>query len=228
LAKQADYGIGSCLFVVAMFLFLWRARLKQRDLAPTETVPDSAGRRPRIRTVCIKCAAFALTLLIALSLPSFALRYSRDTTAKPASFGARMPKQIGDFALTHTWYEQQGGTTVEENGAYSAPGSDEVILGVWVAPIYYFHSTTWCWLARGLQPDILTTRQFLTAGGESLALNTGFYSDGITDSIVMTPHVLLRRARSFSMPHRTGESESSSWSLGWVNLPGQDSTRFRS
>ena len=183
LAKQADYGIGSCLFLVAMFLFLWLARHKQQNLVPVETVPDSAGRRPRIRTVGIKCAAFALTLLVALSLSYSGLMHSRDTTATPTSLAARMPQQIGGFALTRTWYEQVGGTVVEENGAYSAPGSDEVTLGVWV--MSYLHNSTNCWLARGLQPDILTSRQFLTAGGQSHALNTGFYSDGITDSIVI-------------------------------------------
>lgn len=185
LARQADYGIGSCLFLVAMFLFLWLARHNQQKPAPAETVPYSAGRRPRIRTVWLKCAAFAATLVIALSLPSSALKYSRNTTATPTSLAALMPKQIGDFTLTRTWYEEESGAPVEENGAYSMPGSDEIILGVWVQPVFYFHNVSDCWLARGLQPDILTTRQFQTAGGESLALNTGFYNDGITDSIVI-------------------------------------------
>jgi exosortase J len=168
-----------------MFLLLWLARHKQQNPVLEETAPDSTMRRPRIGTVYIKCAAFALTLLIALSLPSSALKYRQAAKATPTSFAALMPKQIGGFTLTRTWYEQTGGITVEENGAYSAPGSDEIILGVWVMPFYYAHNANDCWLARGLQPDILTTRQFLTAGGESRTLNTGFYSDGITESIVV-------------------------------------------
>jgi hypothetical protein len=43
-----------------------------------------------------------------------------------------------------------------------------------------------CWLARGLQPDLLTTAPFVTAQGASLNLSTGFYNDGVTDSIVVS------------------------------------------
>ena len=110
---------------------------------------------------------------------------TRQGPAAPTFFAGRMPKQVGEFALTRTWYEQQSGVTVEQNAAYSAPGSDEVILGVWVAPLFHFHDAQQCWLARGLQPDILTTRPFVTAGGKSIPLSTGFYSDGVTDSVVV-------------------------------------------
>jgi hypothetical protein len=96
-----------------------------------------------------------------------------------------MPKQVGDFMLTRTWYEQQSGTPVVQAGAYSAPGSDEITLAVWIAPLLHFHDADYCWLARGLEPDVLTVQPFRVAGGESLKLNTGYYSDGITDSIVL-------------------------------------------
>jgi exosortase J len=184
-AKQADYGIGSCLFLVATVLFLRLARHEQLYRVPVAISSDSAGRWPNMRTVSFKFAAFAVTVLAALAIPSSAFERSPKATATPESLAARIPRQVGAYALTRTWYEQQDGTILEENGAYSAPGSDEVILGVWLAPVFYFHSTTDCWLARGLQPDLLTTRQFLTAEGRSLALNMGFYNDGVTDSIVI-------------------------------------------
>jgi hypothetical protein len=73
-----------------------------------------------------------------------------------------------------------------QSGAYSAPGSDEIILAVWVAPSVYFHDANSCWLARGLEPDLLTTLPFVTTQGKTLNLSTGFYNDGVTDSIVVS------------------------------------------
>lgn len=183
-AKQADYGIGCCLFLIAMILFLWLARGSEADAPPEQTAVDGGDRPERVQIMLVRFAVFAALLFTALSLPSSALRY-KNRTRRPETLAGLMPKQIGAFILTRTWYEQQSGTIVEENGAYSAPGSHEVILGVWVAPMFYFHDPRICWLARGLQPDVLTTRSFAIARGDSIALSTGFYSDGITDSIVV-------------------------------------------
>jgi exosortase J len=185
-AKQADYAIGSCLFLIAVFLFLRVVRHEGMHQAPVETAPPISARVPRVRSVWIKCAAFALMLLVARLSFSFTMhKNGRDFTVTPENLAARMPKHIGDFTLTRTWYEQEGGSIFEENAAYSRPGSDEIILGVWVQAGTYLHDTNLCWLARGLQPDVLTTRQFVAAGGKPLSLDTGFYSDGITDSIVV-------------------------------------------
>jgi exosortase J len=182
-AKWADYCIGSCLFLVAMFIFMRLAN--RRPGSPAEE--DSLENRrptPRFRAVAIKCVAFVLALAVVLSLPSSALRYrpQRSSTAIP-SIGL-MPRQVGSFALSRAWYEQQSGMTVEESAAYSAPGSDEVYLGVWVAKI--FHDPNACWLARGQKADILTTRTFSVAQGPPIEMNIGFYSDGVTDSIVVS------------------------------------------
>jgi hypothetical protein len=125
-------------------------------------------------------------VLATLSLPSSALNFAHKNDAPSlASLAARMPKQVGGFTLSRTWYEQEGGSPVVQAGAYSAPNSDEIVLGVWIAPFFYYHDSSKCWLARGLQPDALTSQQFLVAGGKSVDLSTGFYSDGITDSIVL-------------------------------------------
>jgi len=187
-AKQADYAIGSCLFLVATLLFLGLALRKQANSRPEDSVGPFGGPRPHMQAIAAKCAAFAVVLGASLSLPSSALRYKPPAPLVPESLAARMPKQIGDFTLTRTWYEQIGGSIVEQNGAYSAPGSDEVILGVWVAPLSHLHDFNWCWLSRGLQPDSLTTRPFVTAGGKTSVLNIGLYSDSITDSIVVTAY----------------------------------------
>jgi exosortase J len=148
----------------------------------------AAGFTPHAQRLWLKCAAFALVVLVTLSLPASALREIGKKTATPVSFAERMPKRVGDFALTRTWYEQQGGIIVLQAGAYSAPGSDEIILGVWVAPVFYIHDTNSCRLTRGQRPDLLTSKSFVTALGNPVALNIGFYNDGITDSIVLNAY----------------------------------------
>jgi exosortase J len=191
-AKQADYVIGSCLFLVAVLLFLWMVHRKEGDAATKGAAhvreEFTAGFKPRAQRLWLKCAAFALVVLVTLSLPISSFRKIGKSTAMPVSFAERMPKRVGDFALTRTWYEQQGGTTVLQAGAYSAPGSDEIILGVWVAPVFHIHDVNACWMTRGQLPDLRTSKTFVTALGNSVALNTGFYNDGITDSIVLNAY----------------------------------------
>ncbi len=185
LAKQADYVIGSCLFLVATLLFLWILRRSGGRPPSAIMAPSAVEFLPDYRKLWLKCAAFAAAVLLVLSLPTAALSGAGNRSATTASLAARMPKQVGEFYLTRTWHEQQGGTTVVESGSYSAPGSDEIILGVWVSPLLNIHDATDCWLARGLQPDFLATRQFVTAHGNAIPLKTGFYSGGTTDSIVV-------------------------------------------
>jgi exosortase J len=191
-AKQADYVIGSCLFLVAVLLFLGMVRRKEGDATAEGNAHVSeeftAGFMPRAQRLWLKCAAFALMVLVTLSLPVSSLRKIGKASTTPVSFAERMPKRVGNFALTRTWYEQQGGTIVLQAGAYSAPGSDEIILGVWVSPSFQVHDANVCWLARGQRPDLLTSKSFVTARGNSDEINTGFYNDGITDSIVLNAY----------------------------------------
>jgi exosortase J len=195
-AKQADYAIGSCLFLIAILIFIWLAGLKAGEAAPSDLA--RAGDEPQpsreklgqpVKSLFIRLAAFAVVLLAVLVLPSSALRARQSgpdsALSSPASL-ARFPKQIGQFALTRTWYEQSGGQTLVESGAYSQSGADEIILAIWVAPFVYYHDANSCWLARGLKPELVTSLPFVTAQGKSVDLNTGFYNDGVTDSIVVS------------------------------------------
>ncbi len=185
LAKQVDYLIGCCLFLIATLLFLWLARSKQQS--PAAAIPfEPLDPASRISTLSLRCAALAAALLGALSMPSSALRYIHKPAPTPESLAARMPKQVGGFALARAWYEQQGGTIVMENGTYLTPGSDEVILGVWIAPRLYVHDTEQCWLARGLKPVSLMKSEFVTSNRQLEPFNTGYYDDGVTDSIVIS------------------------------------------
>ena len=195
-AKQADYGIGSCLFLFATLLFLWLASRKQGTRAERETATRIAL-TCRFHAVWIKCAAFAVVAMSTLALPSSALTYARAGTFNPESYAARMPKQIGSFALARTWYEQQSGTPVVEAGAYSTPGSDEITLGVWIAQLSHIHDPASCWLARGLEPEQLTVRPYRLESGETLNLSTGYYSDGITDSIVVNANCTPQACSQF-------------------------------
>lgn len=185
LAKQADYVIGSCLFMVAVLLFLRVALRNQPDRDPLFAPQANSGSPLSFRDVCVKGAALGIVFLIALPLPSSVLRFRPAGTVDPTSLASHFPKTIGDFALNRTWYEQMGGAPVEVNGAYRTPGSEEVILGVWIAPLLHTHDANLCWLARGLRPDTFTSKRFNTAQGTSIDLGTGYYSDGITDSIVV-------------------------------------------
>jgi exosortase J len=195
-AKQADYAIGSCLFLVAILIFVWLASLKEGEaasghLSRADDGPETRGETSALpmRNLLIRLAAFAVVLLAVLVLPSSALRARQSgpdsALSSPASL-ARFPKQIGQFALTRTWYEQSGGQTLVESGAYSQSGSDEIILAIWVAPFVYYHDANSCWLARGLKPDLVTSLPFVTAQSKSVDLSTGFYNDGVTDSIVVS------------------------------------------
>jgi exosortase J len=195
-AKWADYAIGSCLFLVAILIFVWLASLKEGEAAPADLARSNNGQKTRGEKLAqssgnlfVRLAAFAVVLLAVLALPSSALRARQngpDSDLSSTASLARFPKQIGPFALTRAWYEQSGGQTLVESGAYSAPGSDEITLAIWVAPFVYYHDANSCWLARGLKPDLVTSLPFVTAQGKSADLSTGFYNDGVTDSIVVS------------------------------------------
>ncbi|MGD0346750.1 MAG: exosortase J [Terracidiphilus sp.] len=181
-AKWADYVIGGCLFLVATFLFLRLVRGKEETGGAASSASVSSGSAQPAAISWLKCAA--VMALIVLALCFFGLRDNRKDGATPASFEGRMPERIGDFALTRAWYEQQDGVMLIQSGAYAAPSSEEITLGVWVGA--GLHNANTCWLARGLQPDYLTTKTFVTANNKSVAFSEGFYSDGMTDSIVVS------------------------------------------
>ncbi|HVN92972.1 MAG TPA: exosortase J [Terracidiphilus sp.] len=198
-AKQADYVIGSCLFLIAILIFVRLATLSEKSALPSDSEPTPAAgsaspvssrenSAPSSRHLFIRCAAFAGVLVAFLALPSSALRSRPSPQASMASAAAlaRFPQQIGSFALSRTWYEQSGGQTLVDSAAYSAPGSDEIILAVWVAPFVYYHDANSCWLARGLTPERLASIPYLAARGSALNLSTGFYDDGVADSIVVS------------------------------------------
>ncbi len=99
-AKQADYFIGSCLFLTATLLFLRLASNKQAKPDPPQVAPGNGTPQPRILNVCIKCAAFAVAILLALALlplpsdiPGRARLHPRSSPAvcRSRSVNSRLP-----------------------------------------------------------------------------------------------------------------------------------------
>jgi exosortase J len=186
-AKWADYCIGSSLFLFATLLALRLLRGSKGAGTPqavSAIAASSARSMARMQSPVLKCAAFAAVVGLALALPGSALRDHAQHAALQVSYADRMPKTIGDYALTRTWYEQIDGTTMVQAGAYSLPGADEIILAIWVSPSGGFHNANDCLILRGLRPTSQSSYPFTMAHGKTVDFRTGFYNDGITDTIV--------------------------------------------
>jgi exosortase J len=185
-AKWADYGIGSCLFMIATLLFLWVARRREKIVTPAAYQPTATANSNGISSLIWRGAAFAALATLAVSLQAQELKDFLEFGGRSRIAMDRLPMQVGDFKLSRAWYEQSGGIPVVEDAAYYAPGSGEVTLGIWVAPGSPVHNSNDCWLAKGLDAETREVKNLPVAQGKSAAFDTGFYSDGITDSVVAT------------------------------------------
>jgi exosortase J len=186
-AKWADYCIGSCLFLVATLLavsILRGAKEAGSSLAVSAIAASRTRSRVQMQSLLLKCAAFAAVIGLVLALPGSALRDHSQHSTVQVSYADRMPKTIGDYALTRTWYEQIDGATMVQAGAYSPPGGGEIVLAIWVSPSYHIHNGNNCLILRGVQPTSLSSHPFTMAQGKTVDFKTGYYNDGITDSIV--------------------------------------------
>jgi exosortase J len=171
-SKMADYIIGGCLFVAAMFLFLAVAnRLRQdpRDVLPEPLVatPPARVRAPgvlwRSAAVLVLSAIFAVDAI-------HAYRYREQQAALRPKLVA-FPQKIGEFTLARTWTETLiGGTIVYAWGDYVAPVDGKPGSGAHIAfgisPLLGLHDTTTCHLTRGETPDWVGEIDAPTAGGE--------------------------------------------------------------
>lgn len=190
IAKQADYAIGGCLFLVAALLFLWMVSRKDETGYAIAESPESpaAASADGNRLFYWRAAAFALLALLFV-VPGVNAIWShrksfaadvRDGTITAAQLDALLPKQLGGYTLNRAWQETFNGRVVVESGAYDANSADEVTLGIWMPSIS--HNIHECWRARGEDPEMRGAQTFFTAQGPA-QFDTAFYSDGITDSI---------------------------------------------
>lgn len=207
-AKQADYLIGGCLMLFAAVLFLWIVMRKTKtaaDAGPSSSWHES-HLRPDARILFRKVAAFAVLAAIAAVGGLLAIRdfqkslveSVRDGELTPSQLDDLLPKQLGSFKLNRAWQQEANGRLALETGAYSSGSSGEVILGVWLPPGR--HSVRDSWKVHGEDPQLQSSRHFVTAQGRSVLFDTSFYSDGVADSfagdVICTPSACLPPLRN--------------------------------
>jgi exosortase J len=209
IAKQADYAIGGCLFLVATVFFLWIVLRKDDNKNSTDDLSaprtaESAGKQPG--KIYWKFVAFAILVLPASGVS--ALISYRGTLVPPAHIGGLtpsqldelMPKQLGDYKLNRTWQQQEGSSIMIESAAYATAVSDEVILGVWL--VESLHNINDSWVLHGKEPELRATKKIVTAQGQIVDFDTAFYSDGITDSFV--GNAICNRSSCFHLSDEHG------------------------
>jgi exosortase J len=190
-AKWADYMIGGTLFLIAALLFLWVVSRKSEDRGePAGASAATADFSPREkRAFYWRAAVFSVvTLLFAVpgvnALRSYRKNFAaqvRDGDITTTELDARLPKQVGAYALNRAWQEIFGSHVAMELGAYDGGSAHEVTLGVWL--LSREHNAHGSWIARGEDPLMRGDTMFLTAGGRPTQFDTAFYTDGVTDSI---------------------------------------------
>jgi exosortase J len=191
-AKQVDYGIGGCMFLVATVLFLWAVTRKEnnRNSIGTLSTHQTTANGDRQWLNYWKVAALAILALIFAVPGVHAIEDHQQSLAvserigelTPQQLDDLMPKELGDYKLNRAWQQQFDGATAVEGAAYAMNGSDEIILGVWLLPTP--HSVHDSWMNRGEDPEMRTTKSFVTAQGRTISFDTAFYSDGVTDSLM--------------------------------------------
>jgi exosortase J len=189
-AKNADYAIGACLFLVASILFLWIVLRKPGGSEASAATPLAATAPASRRRIAWQLAAFT-ALVLTGDIPGVrAIEINREglfarspiTSLTPAALNSRLPRQLGAYRLARAWQEQSSGVLVLENAAYDAPAAPEIILGIWLKPTG--HNIHESWMTHGDSPEMRSIVSYKTAAGDSVPFDTALYSDGITDSLV--------------------------------------------
>jgi exosortase J len=195
-AKQADYVIGGGLFLVAALLFLWillRAekgvhRTDSDDLAKYAIQP---GKRAQIYW---KTGVFAVVVL-AIAEPgvqaarrnSYSLTQQiQNGSVSIGALGSRIPAQAGAYRRVRVWQEEISGLPVLESAAFDAASSDEITIGIWLAPTD--HSIRDSLMVHGESPELNERNGYATAGGQIVPFNTALYDDGITVTLIGDTH----------------------------------------
>jgi exosortase J len=193
IAKQADYAIGGCLFLIAAILFLWVAFRKEKIKSGVEdvSIPRAAATEKISKrwTIYWRVAVFAILVLIADVSGVRAIRNYRKSMVASLQSGEltqkeldeRIPKKFGDYKLIRTSQEQSDGDIVSENAVYAKDVSEEITLGIWMSPRE--HNVHWSRIAHGESPEMRTDLSFITAQGWPVSFDTAYYSDGVVDSL---------------------------------------------
>ena len=181
-AKGADYLIGGCLFVLALYLFFAAAdRLRQRpgDVTPEPALPPAEPRRaaksflPRAAALLVLAAVFGFDALHAQRLAG-----ARLNAVPP------MPAGLGGYRLVRTYQDTLlDGVVVYTWGEYAPPGSQPgAHIAVGVSPLMDVHDTEVCHIARGEDPTSHGEMLAPSAGGE-VALVAATYNNGTVQTL---------------------------------------------
>ncbi len=198
-AKGADYLIGGCLFVLALYLFFAaadRLRRDPREVAPLPAV-FKAGSRAHAQEASRRAAplvAHAGALMMLATVFGIDAVHAQRVAGRGAAPLPPMPAQLGGYRLLRTYQDTLvDGAVVYTWGEYAppaAPGGDSGIPGaqgtahiaVGVSPEMDVHDTEVCHLARGEDPTSHGEILAATAGGE-VALVAATYNNGTVQTL---------------------------------------------
>lgn len=182
-AKTADYIIGGCLFLCAMFLFIWVAnRLRQHpeDVNPELPVEKPRGFAPMVPVL----ATVAVMLVVSAVGAADTLRDHRERLRQDALKPkvVSFPQTIGEFTLVRTWTETLlDGTVVYAWGEYAAPHDGKPGAGADIAfgisPTLGLHDTTTCHMTRGEDPAWVGQIDAVTVAGPT-SLSASLFNNG--------------------------------------------------
>ncbi len=149
-AKGADYLLGGCLFVLALYLFFALAdRLKQKpgEVLPAPPAAPIAAERPAVPLLLRVMAVLALALVFGLD----DLHGQHEAGVQNAVIPA-MPAGLGGWKLLRSYQDTLAtGVVVYQWGDYGSPdGAKTVSVGV--SPELDMHDVEVCHIARGEDP----------------------------------------------------------------------------
>ncbi len=184
-AKGADYLIGGCLFVLALYLFFAVAdRLRQHP----EDVLAAAG-QPVAYTVRRSgpFLARAGAVLILAALFGFDAVHAQQLAAVHEGAIPSMPAELGGYPLVRTYQDTLlDGVVVYTWGEYALPagpgGEPAPHIAVGVSPEMDVHDTEVCHIARGEDPTSHGEILAPTTAGE-VALVAATYNNGTTQTL---------------------------------------------
>ena len=185
--KNVDYGIGSCLFTMAVVLFsllvLRLIRLKAPALRPRDEPACGASllTLPRICLRLIACAAMvaAGSLAYAHPIQSHMLRARNGKQDLEAMF----PERAGGFTRMRTWKQYDNdGTTVIYDWAEFRNGAGGDVVQVGISPVLGAHDAVLCHVTRDEQFLWRGTEDLATADSNRVGFSAFFNDDGLSQT----------------------------------------------
>ncbi len=215
-AKGADYIIGGCLFVLAIYLFFALAdRLRRHpdDVRPaTPALPLDDSRQPR--PFFARAAALVLLSIVF----GFDAVHAQNLAGAQVHTLPPMPDQLGGYRLVNTFKDTLlDGAVVYTWGEYAAPdiapGQPGPHIAVGVSPEMNVHDAEVCHIARGEDPTSHGEIIAPSPAGE-VALVAATYNNGASQTLEASTVCDAGACRQFTQsagsavliyahPHRT-------------------------